>query len=70
MNYPSLPASHFSSADFADTTEWKILHIMYDTDGSKISLRLDVGPGGVIHKYLVTINRSGGDIHFFGPFTK
>ena len=47
-------------------TEWKILHLMYSPDGSKIALRLDVGDDE-IHKYLVTMNRSGGDIHFFGP---
>ncbi len=59
--------NHFASADFEEMTEWKILHLMYSPDGSKIALRLDVGPDGESHKHLVTMNKSGGDIRFFGP---
>jgi hypothetical protein len=40
---------------------------MYSPDGSKIAMRLDVGLGDEAYKHLVTMNRSGGDIHFFGP---
>ena len=60
-------ASHFPSADFEEITTWKILHLMYSPDGSKIAMRLDVGSGGEIHKHLVTMNKNGGDIHYFGP---
>ncbi|MCF8380773.1 MAG: hypothetical protein K9H49_14460 [Bacteroidales bacterium] len=59
--------NHFSSADFYEMTEWKLIHLQYCPDGSKIALRLGVGPGGEIHNHLVTMNRGGGEIHFFGP---
>jgi hypothetical protein len=59
--------SHFSSDDFDAMDKWKILHLMYSPDGSKIALRLSVGPGGENHKHLVTMNRNAEDICFFGP---
>jgi hypothetical protein len=59
--------NHFSSADFNEMTEWKIIHLQYSPDGSKIAMRVGVGSGGEQHNHLVTMNKSGGDIRFFGP---
>jgi len=59
--------NHFSSAGFNAMTEWKIIHLQYSPDGSKIAMRVSVGSGGEQHNHLVTMNRGGGDIHFFGP---
>lgn len=59
--------NHFSSADFNEMTDWKIIHLQYSPDGSKIAMRVGVGSGGEQHNHLVTMNRGGGDIHFFGP---
>lgn len=57
----------FPSGDFNEMDKWKILHLMYSPDGSKIALRLSVGSGGEIHNHLITMNRSAGDIRYFGP---
>ena len=57
--------NHFSSVDFVEMKEWKIIHLMYSPGGSKIALRLDLGDGETMN-HLVTMNKSGGDIHFFG----
>ncbi len=59
--------NHFSSADFNEMTKWKLIHLQYSPDGSKIAMRVGVGSGGEQHNHLITMNRSGGDIHFFGP---
>jgi hypothetical protein len=59
--------NHFSSADFNEMTEWKIIHLQYSPDASKIAMRVSVGSGGEHHNHLVTMNRGGGDIRFFGP---
>jgi hypothetical protein len=59
--------NHFSIDNIRDMSDRKIIHLMYSPDGSKIALRLDLGNDGEIDNHLVTMNKSGGDIHFFGP---
>ena len=39
----------------------------YSPDGSKFTLRLDVDDDGENSKHVVTINKNGGDINYFGP---
>jgi hypothetical protein len=59
--------NHFSIDNIRDMSDRKIIHLMYSPDGSKIALRLDLGNDGESGNHLVTMNKSGGDIHFFGP---
>ncbi|HKK61136.1 MAG TPA: hypothetical protein VJ951_01170 [Bacteroidales bacterium] len=58
---------HFSIVDYRKMTDWKIIHLIYSPDGSKIAMRIDIRPGGNKNPHLVTMNKDGGDIHFFGP---
>jgi len=59
--------NHFTIDHLRDLSDRKIIHLMYSPDGSKIALRLDLGGDGELYKHLVTMNKSGGDIRFFGP---
>lgn len=59
--------NHFSIDNIRKMSNRKIRHLIYSPDGSKIALRLDVSNGGESGNHLVTMNKSGGDIHFFGP---
>ncbi len=60
-------ARHFGDENFKDVSEWAISHPQYSPDGEKIAFRLDVGPALELYKHLVTIDRSVGNIHYFGP---
>ena len=44
-----------------------ILHLQYSPDGNKIAFRLDIGPRNEKYNQLVTMNRDGSDIKYFGP---
>jgi hypothetical protein len=58
---------NFPDHSFKEMNEWKILHLQYSPNGSKIAMRLDVGPNNEFHRHLVTMDIDGGDIKYFGP---
>jgi len=58
---------HFSTDNLRKMSDRKIIHLMYSPDGSKIAMRLDIGPKDENYNHLVTMNKNGGDIQFFGP---
>lgn len=59
--------TRFAMTDTTKVSERKIRHLMYSPDGSKIALRIDFAGKGEIDNHLVTFDKSGGDIQFFGP---
>lgn len=57
----------FSISEIIEMKDRKIRHLMYSPDGLKIAFRIDVGDKGEMGNHLVTMNKNGGDIHYFGP---
>ena len=66
MDFKDL-VNNFKSEDYHDPAQWKILHLQYSPDGSKIAFRLDVGPRNEKFRYLVTMDINGDNVHYFGP---
>ena len=59
--------NHYFDDQFTDNPNWRILHLQYSPDGSKIAFRMDVGPRDEKYKYLVTMDKDVKNIHCFGP---
>ncbi|MCK5208574.1 MAG: hypothetical protein KAQ79_11150, partial [Cyclobacteriaceae bacterium] len=66
MDFKDL-VDHFNSEEFIDPAKFRILHLQYSPDGSKIAFRLDVGPRNEKFKHLVTMDINGDNVHYFGP---
>lgn len=47
--------------------DWRIRHLSYSPNGSKIAFRLDIGASTSTDRHVVTLNPNGQDITFFGP---
>ena len=58
---------HFGDPEFIEVKDWRILHLQYGPDGSKIAFRMDVGPYMEKYKHLVTMDINGDNVHYFGP---
>ncbi len=65
MDFKDL-VNNFNSEDYHDPAQWKILHLQYSPDGSKIAFRLDVGPSNEKFKHLVTMDINGENVYYFG----
>ena len=59
--------NYFNDPEMIDVKDWRILHLQYSLDGSKIAFRMDVGPRMEPYKHLVTMDINGDNIHYFGP---
>lgn len=57
----------FSIKDTTHISTRKIHHLTYSPDGSKIGFRADFAGKGEIDNHLITMNKNGSDIQFFGP---
>ncbi len=57
----------FSIKDTTHISTRKIHHLAYSPDGSKIGFRADFAGKGEIDNHLITMNKNGSDIQFFGP---
>jgi len=58
---------HYTDTAFTPVSQWRILHLQYNIDASKLSFRLDVGPRNEHYRHLVTMNYDGTDVQYFGP---
>lgn len=47
--------------------DWRIRHLNYSPDGSKIAFRLDIGANTNTDRHTVTMKLNGQDIKYFGP---
>ena len=56
----------FPDEKLIPVSEWRILHLQYNQNGSKIAFRLDVGPRNEKYKHLVSMDLNGDNVHFFG----
>lgn len=52
--------------ELRDMDDWRIRHLKYSPDGSKVAFRMDIGDGE-INNHLVTMAIDGSDIKYFGP---
>ncbi len=59
--------NHFQDTAFISVPEWRILHLQYNLDGTKIAFRLDIGPRNEHYRHLVTMNYDGSNVQYFGP---
>ena len=59
--------NQFNDPEITEAKDWRIRHLQYSPDGSKIAFRMDVGPRGERHKHLVTMDINGDNVHYFGP---
>jgi len=66
MDFKAL-SNQLNGPEIEDTKNWRILHLQYSPDGSKIAFRMDVGPSGERDKQLVTMDINGDNVHYFGP---
>ena len=66
MDFTDL-VNHFDTTDFIEPEKWRILHLQYSPDGSKIAFRLDVGPRNEHFRHLITMDINGENVHYFGP---
>lgn len=57
----------FTDSEFIAAKNWRILHLQYCPDGSKIAFRMNVGRSIEKHKHLVTMDHGGANVHYFGP---
>ncbi len=53
MDFKDL-VNRFNSEKFIDPAKWRILHLQYNPDGSKIAFRLDVVPKKEKFNHLIT----------------
>lgn len=47
--------------------DWRIRHLKYSPDGSRIAFRIDVGEDTSTDRHVVTMNTDGEEIEYFGP---
>lgn len=59
--------NQFNDPEFIAVKDWRIRHLQYAPDGSKIAFRIDVGPSMEKYKHLVTMDINGDNVHYFGP---
>lgn len=59
--------NQFDDPELIEVKDWRIRHLQYGPDGSKIAFRMDVGPSMEKYKHLVTMDINGDNVHYFGP---
>lgn len=57
----------YPADELREVSDFNILHLHYNTDGTKISFRLDIGPKNEKYNHLVIMNIDGSGIRYFGP---
>lgn len=58
--------NQFNISELRPMNDWRIRHLKYSPDGSKIAFRIDVGDNSSTDRHVVSISTNGDDIEYFG----
>lgn len=58
--------NQFNISELRPMDDWRIRHLKYSPDGSKIAFRIDVGANTTTDRHIVSMNIDGEEIEYFG----